>query len=559
MLPHPILASDDDKHYVRESILSLPNDIASFFTSLEQIYTEGRSEEAKRAFATYHTIQTTFSVLCRVPASSFRSKDDNGNSYSELHERIHRMGHLFLSEVVVVGPQAIHWKVPVMRLAEEAAQQMRSAYIEFPFLSVLLRGAVSYNSVAFSLSIAVFVSSILLALVVLIAVPLLSPSTTVGLLVGAGAFFFLCLNSAGFIYLYVMSTKALQSLYTWILEERMHSVLLRSLTSRGDTRAVGPVDGVDPLQVTRGYNTRSGYYTIPYSNTLGYIEGKHVDAQVVMIGFDEKYRITRWNIGAEVMTGFLESGCLGKPLSDLVITPTGDVERDLAPLQVSSGEILKLKLRAFATVPVTLFTVAVPVLNQGGNLIGRMLICANVKDNLGEHRSYIRDYVISEVDLSLCKIVKRKTVAPEGLAVIRSLRSFLKYGFGKQVESLARGMLAEWEWTTSEQLLGQVLRLSPLGHRTLMDSVFPGTLCLHPSIPEVIASLLNNLDVPCNLRVQVLSSAANIFTLEVAASPVSAGVRSGVRTNDLREKLLFQLRNTCGSMCNDDEAIVLRF
>ncbi|CBH14081.1 protein kinase, putative [Trypanosoma brucei gambiense DAL972] len=559
MLPHPILASDDDRQYVQESILSLPDMVENFFTSLERVYTDGKCEEAKQAFATYHSIQTIVSVLCRVPASAYRTNDEKRSIDWEIYERIKRMGHLFLGDIVVVGPQSLNWRVPVMRLAEEVAQRMRCAYVEFPFMSVLLREAVSYSSVAFILVIAIFAASVVFTLVVLVTLPTLSPSTTVGLLVGLTAFLLVSVVSCGFLYLFVTSAKALKVLHTWILEERMYTVLLSSASSEGDLSTTGPSAGAAVPQVTRGHNTKNGYYTIPYGNALGYIEGKHVDAQVVMIGFDDKYRITRWNMAAEVVTGFLESGCVGKPLSDLVITPTGDIERDLAPLQVFSGEVLKLKLRAFATVPVTLFTVAVPILNQEGSLIGRILICANAKDNLGEYRTYIRDYVVSEVNLSLSEILEGKAVTPRGLSVIGPLQSFLEYGYGKQVEELARGMLAEWEWTSSEQLLGQMLRLSPLDHKTSVDSLFPGTLCLHPCIPEAVATLLNSLRVPCHLRLQILNSSRNTFALQIVATPVAQAAPSTAQISELREKLLPHLRSTCGSIREDDGTVVFRF
>ncbi|KEG11034.1 putative protein kinase [Trypanosoma grayi] len=558
MLPHPILATKDDEVYVEQSILSMPELMDTFFGLLEQVFLEGKNEQTPRVYAVHHSIQSTLKVLATVPPSSYR-RNDSESSVDELPKRLERMERLFLDDVVSVGPQALAWKKPVTRLAQEAAQHMRDAHIKFPFSSSFVRKGVTHSSVVFGLLIAMLVSSFLEVTVALLLVPLVRPPPVVGVGVGIISILFLAIPCIAIGYFFFASSGALQEFYTRMIEERIcaNSMPLR-LSEQNDGARV-PIGAANPLRVRRGRDTKKGYYTIPYGDGVGYIEGKHLDAQAVMIGFDEKFLITRWNIAAEVMTGFLENGCIGKPLSELVITPSGDAAQDITALQASRGDVMKVKLRAFATAPVTLLTIAAPILNPTGTPIGSILICANAKDNLGEHRNYIRDYFTSEVNLSISKLVSAKVVKTEGQALITGLQSFLQCAFVKQVDEFAREMLTEWEWTTAEQLLAQALRSSTLQHTRYVDPMFPATLCLHPSVPKVIATVLSALGVACSVKLQTLNPTGSIYSLAVTITPVSKENEKRLKKANFRENIVPSLRSICGNMHIDDHYVSLHF
>ncbi|RNF00465.1 putative protein kinase [Trypanosoma rangeli] len=558
MLPHPILATEDDRDYIQRSILSLPDQVGSFFSLLERVYLEGKSEEAPIAHTLFHSIQTTLKLLGTVRPSAYRKTDCNQAVEEELPKCLERMRRLFL-DVVTVGPQSLVWKKPVTRLAKEAAQRAQHAQIRFSTSSLLIRKGVTRDAVLFQLIIIVFVASLILALVPMVFIPWLMPPRLVGIMVGLFSALFLLTASGSILFYFVIAVRALQELFDRMFDESMQGNLFHrpTLESSDDTTARSPIP--NPSRVKRGRDTRRGYYAIPYGDSVGYIEGKHVDAHVVMIGFDSNYLITRWNMAAEVMTGFLESGCIGKPLSDLLITPSGDVARDLSVLQASKGDVLKVKLRAFATAPVTLCTIVAPIVSLAGEKIGSILICANAKDNLGTFCSYIRDYITSEVNVSLSELLEKEVIELQGRADVGCLRSFLACALDKHVQEVAREMLAEWEWTTAEQLLGQALRSSTLHHEKQVASTFPATLCLHPTVSKAISTALNTIGVSCIVKLQMLSHTVNVFALAVTLTPHPN--RSGLSLDGerLRDGILPLLHSICGNVCCDDNKITLRF
>ncbi|EAN86563.1 protein kinase, putative [Trypanosoma cruzi] len=558
MLPHPILATEDDRDYIERSILSMQEHVENFFALLELVYLESKSEQTPRAHALFHSIQSTLKVLGTVPSSSYRKNDSKLTVDEELPKGLERMRRLFF-DVVTVGPESLVWKKPVTRLAQEAAQHAKNIQIKFPSSSTLVRKGVSRNSFCFLLLILIFVSALILALVTMVVIPFIGPSPSVAAAVGILSAVFLVGSGSCIIFCFVMAVRALQELFDRLLGERMHANLIYQPSSGLSDEASPCNTTTNQLRVKRGRDTRRGYYAIPYGDCVGYIEGKHVDAHVVMIGFDSNYLITRWNMAAEVMTGFLEGGCIGKPLSDLLITPSGDVPHDLSTLQASKGDVLKVKLRAFATAPVTLCTIAAPILNLSGKTIGSILICANAKDNLGVFRSYIRDYLTSEVSVSLSELVEKNAVDPQGKAAISSLQSFLTCALDKQVQEMAREMLTEWEWTTAEQLLAQALRSFTVRHEKQIDSMFPATLCLHPNVPKAISTLLDTIGVSCMVKLEVMSQTVNVFALAVTITPHCEENELCLNEEELQDAIMPLIRSICGNMCKDGKDINLRF
>ncbi|RNF11652.1 putative protein kinase [Trypanosoma conorhini] len=558
MLPHPILATEDDKDYIQRSILSLPDQVESFFTLLELVCLEGKSEETPAAHTKLHSIQATLKLLGTVPSSAFRQTGPKLTAEHELPRCLERMRRLF-RDVVAVGPETLAWKKHVMRMSQEAAQLAQHTQVSFPSISRLIRKGVTRDSVLFTLLIILFLTSLILALVSMVVIPCIRPPRFVGAMVGAFSALFLLTSSGLILFYFVTSVRALQELFDRMLAERMQANSFRHPKRGNADDTSAPNVTLAPSRVKRGRDTRRGYYAIPYNDSVGYIEGKHVDAHVVMIGFDRKYLITRWNLAAEAMTGFLESGCIGKPLSDLLITPSGDVAYDLSMLQASKGDVLKVKLRAFATAPVTLCTIAAPIVSLAGETIGSILICANAKDNLGTFCSYLRDYITSEVNLSLSELVEKDAVKPRGQVAVGFLQSFIACSLDKQVQEMAREMLTEWEWTTAEQLLGQALRSSSLHHETQVGYTFPATFCLHPTVAKTISTALNTMGVSCVVNLQVLSHTLNVLALAVTITPRHRRSGSCFSDEELRNSITPLLRGVCGNMCCAGNKISLRF
>ncbi|ORC92892.1 putative protein kinase [Trypanosoma theileri] len=560
MIPHPILATSDDEEYVQQSIISLEGLIENFFQLLEGVYLEGKQEQMSHAQGVYHTIQSTLKVLVSVPASSYRKNVPGFVADEELPKQLGRMGNLFLDDVVGVGPNALTWKKSLTRLAQDVAKHAQEVRIKFPFMASFIRSGITYNSVLFAVFIVIYIIALLWAIVALTVLPMVGPPPFVASLVGSVAGVILIITSVIILFHFIVATKALQELYTCLLEERMNAKpYLYSLSNKNEDTIVKK-SSPQKTRVERGRDTKRGYYTIPYGDDVGYIDGRHVDTQVVMIGFDENYLITRWNIAAEAMTGFLENGCIGKPLSELVDTPSGNVPYDLSMLKSSRGDVMKVKLRAFATAPVTLFTIAVPILNPVGKPIGSILICANAKDNLREFRSYIRDYITSEVNHYLSFLVERGLVKQEGCTAIDSLKSFLKCAAEKQVEELAREMHTEWEWTTSDQLLGHAIKSSKINHTKHVDPAFPSTLCLHPLVPNTIASLVKTMPDSSVVKLQILNEGGNIFALSVKVIPINEDpTKQSLNGNNLQAMIMPNLRRTCGNLYDEGNSISLRF
>ncbi|KAH9577840.1 Protein kinase domain [Trypanosoma melophagium] len=556
MILHPILATPDDEEYVQQSIISLQGFVEKFFEVLESVYLEGKQEQIPLARTVYQNIQSTLKVLGTVPASSYRRNAPGFVADEELPKLLGRMGNLFLDDVVGIGPNALTWKKPVTRLAQDVARHAQEARIKFPLLASFIRSGISYDSVLFAVSIVIYIVVLLWAIVALTVVPMVGPPPFVASLVGSIAAFFLIIISMTILFHFIVAAKSLQELYTCLLEERMNKPNLNSLFDKNKDNT----NGITRKRLERGRDTKRGYYTILYGDDLGYIDGRYVDTQVVMIGFDDKFLITRWNTAAEVMTGFLESGCIGKPLSELVDTPNGDVSHDLSLLKTSREDVMKVKLRAFATAPVTLFTIVAPILNPVGKPIGNILICANVKDNLREFRSYVRDYITSEVNLSLSLLVEKRLVRDDGYTAIDSLKSFLTCASEKQVEELAREMDTEWEWTTADQLLGHAMKSSREQHIKYVDPLFPSTLCLHPNVPNTIAAVLNIMGDSCTVKLQISNTIGSIFALSVKIIPSNEKhTKIFLKDTNLQSLIMPNLRRTCGNMYDEGNAIYLRF
>lgn len=117
-------------------------------------------------------------------------------------------------------------------------------------------------------------------------------------------------------------------------------------------------------------NSESGmYFPLFYSSpgigglppgvSTAFVDCRFIDAQLVMIGFDESFNVVLWNAAAEAATGFLETEVLGKPIIELLEAPFPDFNTLVADEQVTSA--VKILLKAFATSSIPMFAICAPV------------------------------------------------------------------------------------------------------------------------------------------------------------------------------------------------------
>lgn len=307
--------------------------------------------------------------------------------------------------------------------------------------------------------------------------------------------------------------------------------------------------------ISRKKHARQGYFAISYGTEVGYIQGVSIDSQVVMIGFDDTYKVTTWNNAAEVTTGFLESEALGRPLSDLVDSPSGNIIIDIQAIQKTKGQSIKIRLRAFATAPVTLFTIVAAVTNSEGVTIGHILICANAKDNLRETRAYLHDFQIQELRNGTQKLIETGSLSQDDLAFVTAMHEFTNFAYSSSLEEFARGMVYDWEWTTGTQLLGRALG-GYLSKCTLnMDPKFPSTVCVNPYVAGLIENAVSKAPGRCQLSVSVVATLPKIYSLRVTIA-TSASSRP-FDADVVKESIRTTLEETSGFSSFQDDGFAL--
>lgn len=567
MLPHPLLASEDDEDYVIRVIVGLPELLDEFFECLEAVYIEAKGAEySTRASTLYLTIQRQLQVLSLVPKESYCSfsGDKRQRKVDEkLPKLLDGLSRLFLEDVVGVGPQALSWKRPCQRLARGCADHMRLARIEFSFLMKMCRQLVTFNSSLFLFVTITFGLVVLFNATMIIVLPSLRPSRQVGVPIGCVSALLLCCASAIFLVNNVIATRALSVLYSRLLESHMimadSSPFLhcKGKVVGGGSRCADPLTETSAMvKIQQGKHARKGYYTIPYGHGVGFIDGKQLDSQVVMIAYDRDFLITRWNNAAEVITGFLEAGCVGKPLSELVQCPNGDSICDELR-RARKSTMIKIKLRALAMAPSTLNTMVAPIANPEGEHVGSILICANAKDNLREYRNYLHSYQVSETGAALRLLSERRTLAHEDNVLVATLRQFVGNSLASHLEEHARDMVTEWEWTNPEQFLGRALGQSIGSHEVVVDSLFPPTLCISPLVGKVVGMVVSLSGSHCTVNLQNLNLTGNVFSMSVTVIRGDGWCRSD--QEKIEELLKPLLRQTAGNAYYLGDRIVLHF
>ncbi|KAG5501935.1 hypothetical protein JKF63_04205 [Porcisia hertigi] len=571
MLPHPILASEDDEEYVIRVIFCLPPLLEAYFDAVETICAELSPQPAlkTRADVLHLTIKQRLLVLGRIPFGAFRHIDealDVETEDKELPKLIDQLRHVFLENKVDIGPQALLWRKRSLSLAKECADHINRCRVRFSSSMKMRRELVTLGSAPFVLSLIFFGLIVIFACSALVVLPAVQPPLSIGLVVGCLTCVFLLLSAFLVSFNCFTAVRSLHILYTQIFHEYLiaggspSDILLNSL-QESSFKPKGGKDGARETGVKRlemGRETKSGYYTIPYGceGEIGYIEGKQLNAQVVMIAFDGNYRITWWNNAAEVMTGFLQDGCIGKPLNDLVQCFNNE---DVCSLikHTRRGNLLKIKLRSLTTAPTTLSTVVAPILDCDEKPIGNVLICANSLDNLREYRIYVHNYQVSETIGALSFLSERSSLSPEDSTLVNSLSRFVKNGLANHVETLAREMESDWDWTSVEQLLGRALGQRIGMHEVIVDPLFPSTLCVSPDVAKTLGVVVGLANGRCRVTLQMLNLTGNVFSLSVT---VLLGPKCRPWDQAQVEQQLEQLlRSTAGSVYLLEERVVLHF
>ncbi|CCW65120.1 unnamed protein product [Phytomonas sp. EM1] len=531
MLPHPILASEDDKEFVVRTITNLPQILSEFFSSLEAVFIDSKgSEYQTQAGILYLTVQRQLQILCCLPKNSFHvisSKSKETKLDEELPKLLNRLSMLFLDNLIGLGPEALSWKKLCLQLAEDCAEHIDHARIVFPMWMRLSRQFLTMNSPLFIFMNVMYCVLVLSCVSIMMILASFAPPIHVGIPIGSITTVLLLSVSAIQFVNFIFSVWSLNILYTRMVE--LHAInygntTCATLKSEGHLMQnykkqnviIQPDVTTDNSRaVVEGQLTKEAYYTIPYGNGVGYIDSRRLDEQVVMIAYDKDFRITRWNIAAEELTGFLEEGCIGRPLSELVQCSNGtNICEELR--HTVREKVIKLRLRALAMKPTLLYTAVAPILDSGGEEIGNILICTNTKDNLHEYRNYIGDYVTSEICESLSLISKRESISPQDALSLRFLHNFTENNYVQAIMDLCHEVTTDWEWTNVEQLIGKGLSMNLSRFKVVVDPLFPQTLYLSPYDAKAIGVVSTLAKGRSIVSFRVLNPTGNVFSLSVS-------------------------------------------
>lgn len=571
MIPHPILATDDDAEYVMKTVLSLPELMEELFRSLDALFIHADGSEAVTSVL-YSTIRYHLRILSTVPPSAYRISETmdqhgrGGKVNAELPKLLGSLNRLFLEDVMKVGPRAPLWKKKCKSLATECANHMRHSTVSFPLISRIRRKVVTPANTLYALGIICFFLSVVLAVVVLISIPIIHPARSVRITVSVVATLLLSFFALVHIFFFIKVTYALQSLYDEVFEEQILNSSGYRMSSFANARASSDVrcsvipkrslvHGVSSSDMVGGMQAAKGFFTIPYGDEMGYIDSRQLDAQVVMIAYDQQFRITRWNNAAEVMTGFLEDGCVGKPLSELVQTPSGESIVDEIQ-RARRGKPIKIKLCALATPPNILHTIVTPIMDGSREAIGSILICANASDTLRHYRIYLHHYLCVQAMEALSRVAALPSISKEDNIRIVSIHHFMKNFTPPHLEMLSREMTTEWEWMNADQLLSRALGDSISHHVRTIDPLFPPTVCVSPVASKTLGIVTGKLG-SCVLNLTVINLASTVFALSVSVMPRDA--KTTIPYDTIEKAVNALLLSSAGSITPVEDRLIFNF
>eukprot|EP00658_Telonema_sp_P-2_P027085 TRINITY_DN20996_c0_g1_i1.p1 TRINITY_DN20996_c0_g1~~TRINITY_DN20996_c0_g1_i1.p1 ORF type:complete len:199 (+),score=34.06 TRINITY_DN20996_c0_g1_i1:120-716(+) len=125
-----------------------------------------------------------------------------------------------------------------------------------------------------------------------------------------------------------------------------------------DSSGIGAPYGTDSAFFPLFYNIPN-VGGLPPGHDRAFVDCRFIDAQLVMIGFDDDFNVVLWNAAAEAATGFLETEVLGKPMVELLEAPLPDFGSLINDEEEFSA--IKIQLKVFSTTSIHMFAICAPV------------------------------------------------------------------------------------------------------------------------------------------------------------------------------------------------------
>jgi hypothetical protein len=132
---------------------------------------------------------------------------------------------------------------------------------------------------------------------------------------------------------------------------------------------LGSIAGGEPSGIDAPQGTDSAFFPLfynipnvgglPAGHDRAFVDCRFIDAQLVMIGFDDQFSVVLWNAAAEAATGFLETEVLGKPMKELLEAPFPDFESLISDDEEFSA--IKIQLKVFSSTSIRMFAICAPV------------------------------------------------------------------------------------------------------------------------------------------------------------------------------------------------------
>ncbi len=562
MIAHPIPASEDDEETLVHTLLSLQDDVDSYFDIIARIFEEHDKDLKPRAALMHASLQTQFQQLIAIPSSTFKNKETQ-NTDDEIMRLLNRLAVMWSRDMDQLTYGAMSWRRTAHRLVEELAERVKDSRVRFPLHRRLVRQFVTPSTTENFVMTAMYTVAVVASSIALVVLPSLTPPPIVGIPIGV--FLAVLLLGTSLLHGYLLETCAVALNKCYKAARNADYALLHCEKSDGSNSLI-PITALvrsSDLQRKSSILERSNnslltagahVFTLKYLNQRAYVNAKFIESQVLMIGIDTSFKVTYWNDAAETATGFLKGECIGQFLWDLADAPGGELRKVLEQAvgdrqQERGKQIIKFRLRSFATAPISLITIVAPVLDAStgssdgsATTIGNLLICANAHDNLREARAYLNDYQSLLFHLACTELVSEGALSPEGREITNGLVHFLPSTFSDKLETLARSMVQEWEWTNATQLLGQSVAKFLGKCTTSIDTSFPNTICVSTFVPGIIEQVVMSAPKRCEVELSVRSSPpcqASFLVVEITVPPSSrpfnghdllAAIRKGVET-----------------------------